>query len=125
MKRLKKLVMAATAAATLAGGLAAPANANPAGMGCESTHWGFLGFQLRTICDGPRQPDGSWMRYRVVWVPAHYVAASSYCGTYSCSYSAGGYVDDTIYAKENYVVFDSNVLPDEPGWLPPGTDILR
>ncbi|KLI05772.1 hypothetical protein [Mycolicibacterium senegalense] len=26
---------------------------------------------------------------------------------------------------ESYVVFDSNVLPDEPGWLPAGTVTLR
>jgi hypothetical protein len=102
----------------------AQANADP-NLGCETIHWGFLGSQLRSICDGPRQHDGSWMRYRVVWRPAHYVSASSYCGTYSCSYSGGYYVDDTVFAKANYVVFDANVLPDEPGWLPAGRDVLR
>jgi hypothetical protein len=61
----------------------------------------------------------------VVWVPAHYVSASSYCGTYSCSYGGGYYVNDSVVAKESYVVFDTNVLPDEPGWLLPGTDVLR
>ena len=61
----------------------------------------------------------------MVWRPAHYVAATSYCGSYSCSYSGGYYVDDTVFARESYVVFDSNVLPDEPGWLSAGTDILR
>lgn len=122
---MKKLIIGGVAALAIALGIAPTAQASPSGMGCETIHWGFLGSQLRTICDGPRQGDGSWMRYRVVWRPAHYVAASSYCGTYSCSYSGGYYVDDTVFAKENYVVFDSNVLPDEPGWLPPGTDVLR
>jgi hypothetical protein len=122
---MKKLIGGGLAALAIAGGIAAPAQASPPGLGCESIHWGFLGSQLRTICDGPRQADGSWTRARMVWRPAHYVSSSSYCGTYSCSYTQGYYVDDTVFAKETYVVFDSNVLPDEPGWLQPGTDVLR
>ena len=94
-------------------------------LGCETIHWGFLGSQLRTVCDGPVQPDGSWMRYRVVWVPAHHVPYSTYCGTYSCSSSGGYSVGQTVVAKEIYVVFPTNVLPDEPGWLPPNKDTLR
>ena len=99
----------------------------PPGMGCETIHWGFLRSQLRSICDGPRRPDGSWDRMRVVWMPEHYVPYSCYWATYSYSYSCSGgyYVDTTIVAKEKYVVFDYNVLPDEPGWLPPGTDTLK
>jgi hypothetical protein len=34
-------------------------------------------------------------------------------------------VDTTIVAQEEYVVFDYNVLPDEPGWLRPGTNTLK
>jgi hypothetical protein len=96
------------------------ANAVP-GVGCETIHWGFLGMQRRTICDGPRNPDGSWNRLRIIWTPAHYVPVS--CTRYSCW---GGYpVDESLQAKENYPVTDGTVLPDEPGWLPPGTDVLR
>jgi len=125
---VRRAARRALLAGALAIGLAAVhppvANADPS-MGCESIHWGFLGSQLRTICDGPRQADGSWMRYRVIWVPAHHVPYSTYCGTYSCSSSGGYDVGDSIVAKENYIVFDSNVLPDEPGWLPPGTDTIK
>ena len=102
----------------------ADADADP-GIGCETIRWGFLGSQRRTICDGPRRPDGSWTRGSVVWTPAGYVPRSTYCGTYSCSSSGGYYREETLQAKETYVVFDSNVLPDEPGWLPPGTDVIR
>ena len=122
---IKRLIVGGLAALAIGLGIAPVAQAAPAGLGCETIHWGFLGSQLRTVCDGPVQPDGSWMRYRVVWVPAHYVPYSTYCGTYSCSSSGGYSVDQTLVAKENYIVFPTNVLPDEPGWLPPGTDTLR
>jgi hypothetical protein len=105
--------------------MAAPsAHAYPS-IGCETVHWGFLGSQLRTICDGPRQPDGSWERARIVWVPAHYVPFSCSSSTYSSSCSGGYNVGDTYTAKESYVVTPDTVLPDEPGWLPPGTDTLK
>jgi hypothetical protein len=102
----------------------APA-AGGSNLGCETVDWGFLGSQQRTICDGPRQADGSWMRYRVIWTPAGYVPRSTYCGSYSCSSSGGYYRPQTLQAKENYIVFDENVVQGEPGWLPPGTDIIR
>jgi hypothetical protein len=125
---MKKLIGGGLMALALGLGMAPAAQADPygvPGLGCETIHWGFLGSQLRSICDGPVQADGSWMRYRVVWVPAHHVPYSTYCGTYSSS-SAGGYdVGDNLVARENYVVFPDNVLPGEPGWLPPGTDTLR
>lgn len=123
---MKRLLIGGLAALTIATGIgvAPAAQANPS-IGCETIHWGFLGSQRRTVCDGPRQSDGSWLRGRVVWTPAHYVSARSYCSSYSCSYSGGYYVDESVQAKETYTVFDTNVLPDEPGWLPPGTDVLR
>ena len=102
----------------------AEADADP-GIGCETIRWGFLGSQRRTVCDGPTRPDGSWTRARVVWTPAHYVPVSCYSGRYSSSCSGGYHVDQTVQAQESYVVFPSNVLPDEPGWLPPGTDVIR
>lgn len=107
----------------------APAKADP-GIGCERINWGLhiLTPQKRTICDGPRRADGSWERWRQLWTPAHYVPLRTSCyGTYSISCTTtGGYaVDDQIWEEQTYVVFDSNVLPDEPGWLPAGTAVLR
>ncbi|WP_233152654.1 hypothetical protein [Mycobacterium sp. NS-7484] len=106
-----------------------PAKADP-GIGCERIDWGlhFLTPQKRTICDGPKQADGSWKRFRQLWTPAHYVPLRTSCyGTYtiSCTTSGGYHVDDQIWEEMTYVVFDHNVLPDEPGWLPPGTAVLR
>ena len=122
----KKLIAGAIGAAAVAAVSLAPvAQAVPLGIGCETIHWGLFGYQRRTVCDGPIRPDGSWERGRVVWVPAHYVPFSCFSGTYSSSCSGGYSVDTSIVAQEKYVVFPSNVLPDEPGWLPPGTDTIR
>jgi hypothetical protein len=111
----------------------APANANPFGndprVGCEDIgHPSLLNWiGRRTICDGPRLADGSWQRLRIIYTPAHHVNASSYCGTYTCSFDAGGDYAMTIQEKRQYAVSDAPgaenaPLPDEPGWLPPGTD---
>ena len=129
MKRFAKYVASVAILVGLIVGLAqigiARSNADPA-VGCESIGWGLNIFgnwtQRRAICDGPRRSDGSWERARVIYVPAGYVPRTSYCGTYSCSWSGGYWHDDIIKSRETYVVFDSNVLGDEPGWLPPGTD---
>lgn len=125
MKRFAKYVVALALVFGSVYGLGmiyiARAQAIPPGMGCETVDWGFLGYQNRTICDGPRRADGSWSRVRVIWTPAGYVRG--YCGTYSC-YS-GYYRDESIQGREEYVVFDSNVLPDEPPWLPLGTNTIR
>lgn len=112
-------------------GLSAPADAAPS-VGCERISWGLhvLTPQKRTICDGPRRADGSWERFRQLWTPAHYVPRRMSCSSYSYGYSSctesGGYsVDDQIWEETTYVVFDHNVLSDEPGWLPPGTAAIR
>ncbi len=57
---------------------------------CKNDPWGFLGSQTRTICDGPRAADGSWVRFRMVWVPAHNVPIRTSCSSYSCT-TTGGY----------------------------------
>lgn len=124
MKKFLAVVAATGALLTPVVVVAPQASADP-GVGCETIRWGFLGSQRRTICDGPRRPDGSWTRARAVWTPAGYVPYSSYCSRYSCSGSGGYYREESTQARETYVVFDHNVLPDEPGWLPAGTDILR
>jgi hypothetical protein len=45
---------------------------------------------------------------------------SSFPSAFGCS---GGYhVPQTTQTQESYVVTPDTVLPDEPGWLPPGTN---
>ncbi|MHC9291999.1 CDGP domain-containing protein [Mycobacterium sp. LTG2003] len=98
------------------------AKASP-GLGCETIaapgllNWG----QKRTICDTPRNADGSWWRSRKYWTPAHYVPVS--CYRWSCT--GGYYVGDTVSRYEEYPVNDRNVLADEPGWLPTGSVVIR
>ena len=112
--------------------LATPAQADepiwPDGYeaGCETVGWGFLGQDRRVICDGPKRPDGSWMRGRMFLTPAHVVPARSFCsgGAYSstCTFSEKYYVDEVIHSKDHYPVTDDTVPAGEPGWLPAGTD---
>lgn len=87
--------------------------------GCVNDRWGFLGSQTRSICDGPLQPDGSWVRFRMVWIPAHQVPVSTSCGAYSCSTSGGYFQDVQIFEKVKYPVTPNTVVPGEPAWLPP------
>ncbi|OQZ89348.1 hypothetical protein BST11_17970 [Mycobacterium alsense] len=98
---------------------AATANAEP--PNCQISPWGFLGSQRREICDGPIQPDGSWMRHRVIGIPAHYENPSSSCfggdGYSNCTFYPGGWVSDQIADDETYPVNPGTVLPDEPGHL--------
>ena len=92
------------------------------GMGCETIHWGFFGADRRQVCDGPKQADGTWQRTRTVFTPAHVQPLS--CLTLSSGLQcSGGYlVPETTQTQESYVVAPDTVLPDEPGWLPAGTD---
>jgi hypothetical protein len=123
---MKRLIISGLAALALLGVVPViPAQAMPDGMGCERIRWGFLGYQRRDICDGPRRPDGSWERTRMIFTPAGYVSAYSSCGYYSCSYHPGYYREETVQGFERYIVFPSNVLPDEPGWLPTGSVVIR
>lgn len=109
--------------------LAPKANADDGAYnyGCETVgHPTLLNWiQKRSICDGPRRPDGSWNRVRIIWTPAH--TTNGYCSgsSYYVSCSPARSYDESIQEKETYVVFDSNVLADEPGWLPAGTDTIR
>jgi hypothetical protein len=89
---------------------------------CNVAPWGILRLKTRIICDGPIQPDGSWMRHRIIGIPAHYENPSSSCssGEYysNCTYYPGGWVDDQISDNETYPVTAGTVLPDEPGHMP-------
>lgn len=97
--------------------------------GCETVGWGINLFgnwtQRRSICDGPRQADGTWLRARAIWTPAHYVPVSCYSGRYYGSCSGGYFVEETVQAKETYITSDTTLPPNEPGWLPPATEIVR
>lgn len=114
----RTLALAATISAVMGASLATTANADVQ-LGCESIPWGFLGTQTRSICDGPIQPDGSWVRFRMVWIPAHQVPVRTSCGTYSCSTSGGYWQDEQVFEKVKYPVTPVTVVPGEPGWLPP------
>ncbi len=103
-----------------------PSYSMPIGTGgippnCQQQPWGFLGHKVRSICDGPIQPDGSWMRRRIVGIPGHYEYPSSSCsgGSYSsyCTFYPGGWVDEVDSDDETYPVTPDTVLPDEPGHL--------
>jgi hypothetical protein len=121
MKRLFTLVAAGALAAAI--GMAAPAKADPVPPNCEKHPWGFLGLtKVRFICDDPIRPDGSWMRRRIIGIPAHYEPPSSDCtsGSYSshCTFWPGGWVDAQIDDDETYPVRSDTVLPDAPGHMP-------
>jgi hypothetical protein len=122
--RRKKIAAALACGAVIATGavLAPAAHADRLPPNCESHPWGFLGLtKRRIICDGPIQPDGSWMRERVIGVPGHYEYPSSSCsiGSYysHCTYYPGGWVDAQFDDDETYPVRPDTVLPDEPGHL--------
>jgi hypothetical protein len=103
------------------GSVASPVHADSVAPNCNVTPWGILGIKKREICDGPVQPDGSWIRHRILGIPAHYENASSSCsgGSYSsyCTYYPGGWVGDQISDDETYPVRPETVLPDDPGHL--------
>lgn len=119
MNNIRLIALGVSAEIVLGMLMAAPAAALP--PNCISQPWGFLGTQVRQICDGPLLPNGSWMRHRVEGVPAYYANPSSYCsgGAYysSCSYDPGGYVAERDTDNETYPVTPETVLPDEPGHL--------
>jgi hypothetical protein len=120
--RLSLTLLSIAALITLATGLAAHSSANPVPVNCNSAPWGFLGSKTRLICDGPIRADGSWMRTRVIGIPAHYAYPSSSCsgGEYysNCTYYPGGYVPEQDSDNETYPVRQETVLPDEPGHMP-------
>ncbi|QBI97122.1 hypothetical protein SEA_CHILL_58 [Mycobacterium phage Chill] len=123
MKHIKKAAIAGVVMTQVGLGIlsAAPANADYV-MGCERVRWGFLFSGYRTICDGPRRPDGSWDRTRREWTPAH--MAGGYCSgsRYFVSCTPSYWVNESTQRLETYPVTDATVLPGEPGWLPPGTN---
>jgi hypothetical protein len=116
MKRVLAVVIMLAGAAGMGWAPLANADVEP---GCQNDRWGFLGSQTRSICDGPKRSDGSWVRYRMIWVPAHQVPVSTSCGTYSCTTSGGYWQDEQVFEKVKYPVTEDTVVPGEPDWLPP------
>lgn len=121
---LRILLAAATLVAAF-GTLAAPPAQADYDKGCELIHWGLFGGDRRMICDGPKAADGSWERKRMYFTPPYHRNASSTCsgGRYSssCTYFEAADIPLEVHGTpEAYPVRDDNVLPDEPGWLPPG-----
>lgn len=126
-RTLRRLGFALAIAALVIVGIGyatAPAKADP-GLGCETIRWGLFGAQRRTVCDTPRRPDGSWTRAREVWVPAGVVQGYCSFGRYYSSCSPSYYRERGTVAYEEYPVTDDTVLPDEPGWLPTGSVVIR
>ena len=116
-------IVGVAVAATVSIGMSAPAKADPVPPNCEKHPWGFLGLtKVRIICDDPIRPDGSWMRTRMIGIPAHYENPSSSCsgGEYysNCTFYPGGWVDAQIDDDETYPVTAATVLSDEPGHMP-------
>lgn len=93
-------------------------------VGCQTDGWGFLGLtQKRELCDGPIHPDGSWLRRRVVYTPAHQVPLRTNCYGYSyisCTTTGGYYQPYSESDHETYPVTADTVLADEPGHLNAG-----
>ena len=110
------VVAAVTAVTSLVCAPTANAEVQP---GCQDDLWGFLGSQTRSICDSPKAADGSWIRFRVVWVPAHNVPIRTSCSSYSCTTTGGYFQPEQVFEKVKYPVTDDTVVPGEPPWLPP------
>ena len=108
MRRICAVALAVVSLVTI------PIPVAQAAPGCVQQPWMiFLRMTMRTICDGPLQPDGSWIRRRLFYAPETYVPVS--CSRYSCT---GGYWLNEYVDLEEYPVNPGTVLPDEPGWIP-------
>lgn len=90
-------------------------------VACHTDNWGLLGSQRRTLCDSAIRPDGSWMRGRVIWTPAHQVPLTCFSsgGNYisSTNCSGGYFAPESVQDNETYPVRPNTVLPDEPGHI--------
>lgn len=97
---------------------AAPASADE--PGCERVPILGLNPQIRSICDGPIQPDGWWARARKFSSPEF--VHSSCGGVYYQGGNCPPWLDqDVIPADdgqvETYIVTPDTIPPGEPGHL--------
>jgi len=117
MKRKNVTAAAALAGALLGAGVTAPA-ASANSDNCTEQFW-MMGLRAaeRTVCDGPLNPDGSWIRTRSFAAPAF--TADGYSVCYSpvyCTFTMPREVA-AIDQIETYRVTADTVLADEPGYL--------
>ncbi len=100
---------------------APPAGADPVPMppNCqEAPVFGVNPF-IRTICDGPMEADGSWMRHRL----SHYLPSTRSTCQGGILVQGGcpvwlphDYVPER-YVEEQYRVTPDTIPPGEPGYL--------
>ena len=89
----------------------------PDGGNCAQQFWLYGGRgTTRTICDGPVQDDGSWTRCRNFYSPEKDI----YVAPIDDQKGSQQYYFPELDIYECYPVTPDTVLPDEPGWIPPG-----
>lgn len=120
-RRLRRLLALSTFGAILAGTTLGTGIARADDLsGCQDDFWFTFGSTRRVLCDGVTRPDGSWLRAREFYTPAHQVPLRTSCyGSYyvSCTTTGGYYQERTSTGVETYIVTPDTVLPDEPGHL--------
>jgi hypothetical protein len=118
IKRIAAGILVTTALTAGSVVTAAESRADTTEPGCVSQFW-MIGLRATTrfICDGPIQPDGSWMRARAFYARAFTAAGYANCWGYGyCTFMPPREIPE--YDKRDYyrVTLDT-VLPDEPGHI--------
>lgn len=117
-------VVVATAAAVgalLSATVNAPVASAEGPVNCAQQYWLYgLRGTMRTICDGPVRPDGSWLRGRGFDAPAVYVPGYCSISQYSSYCHEGYWLPPVKVGPELYTVTPGTVLPDEPGHIDTG-----
>lgn len=124
---MRRMAVAALGTGLILSGLGGAPSAQALPYGCQEVAWGAFQNQIRQICDGPLAADGSWVRHRVIGIPAGYRQASSQCyggvlyGTLTtfgnCSTTPGGLYAQATLANDTYRVYPGAVPAGEPGYL--------
>jgi hypothetical protein len=118
MKKLNASALASVsigAALALASSVDVPVAAADIPSNCVQQFW-MVGLRsaTRTICDGPIQPDGSWLRARSFYAPAYIAPGYSTCYGYGfCTFYPAREIAE-YKVSEEYPVTGGTVLPDEP-----------
>lgn len=104
-------------------GLAGPSRADYQ-QGCVSQFWLWYhgDTATRTICDGPIQADGNWMRtrtfyHRSYWEPPQCPFCNPLQGPCDPMMCVPGHQVPEVNDRETYSVNPATVLPDEPGHI--------
>ena len=126
--RISAAIVALGVGLLSASGVAAAPSASALPASCEEILWGPFGTQHRLICDGPIGFDGTWLRNRVIGIPAGYRDGSSQCyggavlagitwGYQHCSNTSAGFYDQVTFSNDTYRVAPNTVPGGEPGHL--------